>query len=399
MPPFRTLLIGGESLPLLPGPGPLQALLHSGDLVHAPSAEAARLQLGSGTFELLLMDLDALGTEAWSLLEAACEQQPKALRAALAPDGELSQVLSSVGLLHQVCPRPESPEALQGLIGRLHDPIRRRIRPELRDLMGRLQHLPSVPKVFRELRDLLQGEGAHPKRVARVIQQDMGLCARILGLVNSAFFGLPRPVPNIEEAVTFLGTDTLRALVLAQGIFDQTGKLGTRHISLDQVWTHSLSVSRGARALAAMEGLDPIQKEEAFMGGLLHDVGILILAGNLPERFDQVLELSQQESLPIYEAEVREFGASHAEVGAHLLGLWGLPRSVLRATALHHAPGLLQPNAFDPVLAIHVADHLCGTHQHAAFERSRLDLRTLDRLGLRSHLEGWNHILRDPVWK
>lgn len=396
---LRTLLVESEALPLDTFRGQLRDLEASGELQVAPNGVAALGLLPSNAFDVILLDLDHCEPGAWELLEAASTHQPQALRAAFSPRGDLEQMLGCVGLLHQVCPRPGSAEELRQLCARLNDPTRRHLRPDLRDLIGRMKHLPSVPRVFQELRALLEQDQATPKRVAKVLQQDMGMTARILGLVNSAFFGLPRTVHTVEEAVTFLGTETIKVLVLAHGIFDQTGLLGTQSISIDHVWSHSLSVSRGARALAAMEGLNAARKEEAFMGGLLHDVGLLVLARNLPDRFDHVLALARDQKVPIYEAELREFGTSHAEVGAHLLGLWGIQPSVIRAVALHHAPGLLRPAAFDPVLAIHVADHLCGSHQHWAFEGSRLDLRTLDSLGLRSHLEGWSQMLRDPSWK
>jgi HD-like signal output (HDOD) protein len=225
------------------------------------------------------------------------------------------------------------------------------------------------------------------------------MTAKILSLVNSAYFGLRRAVESPQEAVAFLGTETIKVLVLAHGLFDQSGELGTKNISIVDIWNHSLSVARGARALAAMEGLPRALKAEAFMGGMLHDVGILVLAKNFPKRYDRVVEVGRAENLSLSKAESQAFGLGHPEVGAYLLGLWGIQPAVLKAVSLHHTPSALRATSFNPVLAIHLADDLCGSKgHHDLFERSELDERALFTLGLRDHLPGWRKILAQPGW-
>jgi HD-like signal output (HDOD) protein len=227
----------------------------------------------------------------------------------------------------------------------------------------------------------------------------MGMTAKLLSLVNSAFFGLRRQVETLQEAVAFLGTDTIKVLVLAHGLFDQTGALGTECVSLDDIWRHSLSVAKGARALAAMEGLSRPLKAEAFMGGMLHDVGILVLAKNFPARYDRVVKHCAERKVSVVAGERQEFGLGHPEVGAFLMGLWGIQPAVIKAVSLHHMPSALRATAFNPLLAIHLADDLCGGRgHHPLFEWAELDEKAMSSLGIRDHMAGWRKVLAEPHW-
>jgi HD-like signal output (HDOD) protein len=153
-----------------------------------------------------------------------------------------------------------------------------------------------------------------------------------------------------------------------------------------------------ANAIAKAENLPKKDCDSSLIGGLLHDVGKLVLAANCPEDYKEVLAIAKNEGLPCHEAERRRFGATHADVGAYLLWLWGLPDALCKAVVFHHRPAECSPNAFTAAAAIHVADAL--DHELEGFEpsalRAELDMDYLTRLGLAGRLSEWR-LLRDRI--
>lgn len=361
-------------------------------------AEALKLVRNS-VFEVVVTALEMPEIDGRQVLEQVLGTHPATIRVAFSGRKDEHLLAQSIGLVHQALPRPCSFEDLTALVGNACLVGSQQVDEDVRWVIGRVDHLPVVPRLYQDLRTALEAEEVTVKVVGEIIRQDVAMTARILNLVNSAFFGLRRTVESPQEAVAFLGTETIQALVLVHGLFDQVSALGTEALALEDVWRHGLSVARGARALAAMEGLSRHLMAEAFMGGLLHDVGILVLAQHFPERYDRVLRHAAAERLPISGFEKREFGVSHAEVGAYLLGLWGIQSAVLKVVSLHHTPGLLRATSFNPVLAVHLADDLCGAQgHHVLFERPGLDHRTLLALGLVDHLPGWRRVLNTSNW-
>ncbi len=369
------------------------------DVAFAQGGAEALEILRHRVFDVVVTALRMPGVDGRQVLERVLQTHPATIRVAFSASGDQELLSQSIGLVHQALPWACSLEDLVALIINADHLGSQLVGEDVKRVIGRIDHLPAVPHLYQELRQALEQEEVTVKVVGDIIRQDVAMTARLLNLVNSAFFGLRRTVESPQEAVAFLGTDTIQALVLAHGLFQETGVLGTESLLLEDVWLHSLSVAKGARALAAMEGLSRSLKAEAFMGGLLHDVGILVLAKNFPERYDRVLMWAKKDNLPIYVAEKKEFGVGHAEVGAYLLGLWGIQAAVLRAVSLHHTPGLLRAAGFNPVLAIHLADDLCGTQgHHALFERSGLDEKTLITLGILDHMPGWRRVLSSVAW-
>lgn len=369
------------------------------DMTFAEGGAEALARMEKKVFDVVVTDLRMPEVDGRQVLLRALELHPAAVRVAFSAPGDRDLLAQSIGVIHQALPKTCSLDDLIAMVGNAFRLGSRVVDEDLRWAIGRIDHLPTVPHLYQELREALEGEEVTVKIVGDIIRKDVGMTAKILNLVNSAFFGLRRTVESPQEAVAFLGTETIQALVLAHGLFEEVGTLETESLELEDVWRHSLSVAQGARALAAMEGLPRALKAEAFMGGMLHDVGILVLAKNFPERYDRVVASCTAGNLPIYTAEMREFGVGHTEVGAYLLGLWGVQPAVLRDVSLHHAPHLLRATSFNPVLAIHLADDLCGAQgHHTLFERSELDEVALSTLGIRDHMGGWRKVLSDAAW-
>lgn len=217
------------------------------------------------------------------------------------------------------------------------------------------------------------------------------MTAKILQMVNSAFFGLRRQISSPADAASLLGLDTVMTLVLTTQIFSQFKQVELRGFSADELYAHSLRVAVLAKQIAQAQGADAQLFNDAFTAGMLHDVGHLVLAVNQPQRYGQLLDLGRSGELPFDVCERQVFGGSHAEIGAYLLGLWGLPNSIVEAVAFHHHPNRCQAEGFTALTAVHIATAL--EHElHMNCEpccSATLDVDYLTRLGLQERLPVW----------
>ncbi len=221
----------------------------------------------------------------------------------------------------------------------------------IRACIGGIETLPAVPSVYRSLTEALQSDRSSPEHVARIVQEDVGISAKLLHLVNSSFFGLPRKTTSLLQTVRYLGLATIRSLVLAHFVFDQLGHGNTDLAERGQ--EHALRCARIARQL--LQGKP--DADLAFTAGLLHDVGTLVLASRMPEEYAAIAEHAAASSVPIHVVERERLGVDHAGVGSYLLALWGLPHDVLNVVAFHHTPGLTcQP--FDAASAVRIAESI-----------------------------------------
>jgi HD-like signal output (HDOD) protein len=254
-----------------------------------------------------------------------------------------------------------------------------------------MQTLPSLPTLYLELLEAVQDPRGTLERVGDIMSRDIGMTAKMLQLVNSAFFGLRRHVSSPAEAVKLLGLDTIKALVLSLQIFSRFDQKREGAFSLDALWQHSLATSTCAKRIAQEEHQDRHVADHAFMAGLLHDVGTLVLVANLPELYSAALVQAHEQGITVWEAERALLGTTHAEVGAYLLGLWGLPDPIVEALAFHHCPSACPDQRFSPLTAVHIANVLVHTEDspEAGGALAALDSAYVARFGLSERLSTW----------
>jgi HD-like signal output (HDOD) protein len=206
-----------------------------------------------------------------------------------------------------------------------------------------------------EIIEELNSEEGSIDKIGEIISRDAGMSAKILQLVNSAFFGLISRVSHPSQAVHMLGLDTVKALVLSVKIFSQFDKSVMKLFSVEYLWKHSLTVGTCAKEIAIATGMNKRVIEDSFMAGILHDIGIVVLAANLPEKYKEVMAI-YKEGVTLAEAENQVFVASHPEVGAYLLGLWGLPDEIIVPVFCHHFPISVNQYKNDPLTFVLVAE-------------------------------------------
>jgi HD-like signal output (HDOD) protein len=257
--------------------------------------------------------------------------------------------------------------------------------PALKQLISRLHSLPSVPSVYNNLMEALQSEDVSPKEIGRIVSQDMAMTAKILQLVNSAFFGPRRPITNPTEAVIYLGADTVKALALSVSIFSQFDTRQAPGFSIENLRDHGMEVATLARQIAASLRLSKSELDDAFLGGLLHELGKLVLAANYPKEYVETLCRTREEGIPARQAELATFGTTYSDVGAYLLWLWGLPDPITEIVARHPEPN--PDPAAGPVVAVHVADALTDKDS-----KQNVNVDCLTAMGLIDQLPSWKQL-------
>jgi HD-like signal output (HDOD) protein len=254
-----------------------------------------------------------------------------------------------------------------------------------------MSRLPSLPSLYVQMVEELNESSATIDYIGQLVSQDMAMTAQFLKLVNSAFFGLAHPVTSPADAAVYLGIDTIKSLVLSIHTFSQFEDLKSGGFKLDALMHHSLRTAGRSGRIAKMEDANQRVGNECFVGGMLHDIGKLLLAANYPKEYEQVTRLVGENSFSYCAAEKQVFGVNHASVGGHLLGLWGLPVPVVEAIALHHSPSQTTTPVFAALTAVHAANVF--EHESAANFQSNpdieLDASYIAKLGLAHRMDAW----------
>ncbi len=278
------------------------------------------------------------------------------VRLILSGHADKELILECVGTAHQFISKPCEPEALRAAITRAAA-FNNSVKSErIKKLVVQMDKLPSIPTIYTQIVEKLNEEDATVEEVGELITKDMAITAKLLKLVNSAFFGLNRQMASPSEAAAYLGFDTIKSLVLGVQAF-ASFEGGSVPFSMEALWNHSTEVGTAARRILQTENASRTFVEEAFTAGMLHDLGKLILGVNMPEAYRTALEAMQSEGITLSEAETRIFGANHADVGGFVLSLWGLPVRVVEAITHHHEPENSETTVVGPLVAVHVGNH------------------------------------------
>jgi putative nucleotidyltransferase with HDIG domain len=265
-------------------------------------------------------------------------------------------------------------------------------KPEIRDFIGRIERLPSLPDIYEALNRALMSGQSSAREIAQIVERDPVMSAKVLQLVNSAFFGLERQIYRLNEAVTILGVRLIRDLTLASHLFEAFPQSSAwTSFSFSEIHSRSMLVARFAQDICRSVKADRHLQGQAFLAGLLHDFGMIVLASHDPEQYRMVMSKATELSQPLYVVEKMNIGVSHAEAGAYMLGLWNLPPKVIEAVLFHHFPGSSPSNDFQPLTAVHIADALLPPVSNGigCAVSSQLALKYVERLGLKNHLNQW----------
>jgi HD-like signal output (HDOD) protein/CheY-like chemotaxis protein len=392
----RVLFVDDESRVLEGLRRMLRPQRHDWEMAFAPGGEAALALMEASSFDVIVSDMRMPGIDGAALLGRVRELYPQVVRIVLSGHTELSTALRVVPVAHQFLAKPCDAAMLRVAIERACH-LQALLRDDLiRQTVTALGDLPSLPRTYEALTQALADPETPLQIVAGIIEQDVGVSAKVLQLVNSAFFGIAHSMTNIQSAVSYLGINTLKSLVLAVEIFRAfKPQKELRGFSLEKLQYHAQLTAQIVGRLAVPKHLADI----AVVAGMLHDVGKLILAWKLSEHFEKVLAEASAARRPVHTVEERLDGFSHAEIGAYLLGLWGLPYTVVEAVALHHGPNRVPHQNFDAISAVYAANLLAHElEQSSGAEQATYNLESYQEafatLGVWEMIPEWRAMVK-----
>jgi HD-like signal output (HDOD) protein len=368
----------------------MRSMANLWDMDFAGSGEEALAIIEKKTFDVVVTDMRMPGINGAQLLNHVLRHHPQTIRIVLSGYSDLSEVVNCVGLTHQFLEKPCSLEDLKACLKRVTLVKSRLAQEKLCELTGSLQNLPSLPELYLEIADALQSPTASAQRIAEIASKDPALSAKLLHLSNSAYFGFSRKVFSVAEAVQLLGVSVIQSLAMAVPIFSAFRRDKCPNFPIDQIWDHSVQTGVLGRRIFSQRVNDSHLAEQAFCAGILHDLGKIILADGLPEEYAIVLKQSRDTNTPLFEAERKQFHATHAEVGAYLLALWGLPIPLVEAVANHHHPHRCGTQELCLAGVVHIANalqHAQATHPEIV--ASPVDAEYLKQMNLDKAFEIW----------
>jgi len=340
----------------------LDPLRDDWEMLFAESGAQALEILGQTKVTALITDMRMPGMSGFELLQTVHQSFPSVIRAILTGQPDRKDFSQIMAVSHYLLWKPAKFEELNVLLNIIKDTCNSLHDENLLQLVGGINCLPSLPPLYNRLIHLIEDQMASSAIIAAIIEEDMSMTAQVLKLVNSAYFNVKRRVESIQDAISYLGMDILSQLVLAQNLFSQCSEQESRTFRLAELWQHSLCTASMAKAIASsMENKSAFMANRAYLAGLLHDIGKLVLIRHLPDTYIKILQHVQQSGKSQIEVEDELLGVDHAVIGGYLIALWGLPHNIVEATTLHHRTSMrVDLGKVSPVLeAVWHANRIC----------------------------------------
>ena len=364
------------------------------DMLFVNSGQDALDAMAVQPFDVIVSDMRMPKMDGAMLLSRVQDEHPGTVRIVLSGHTELEAALRAVPVAHQFLSKPCESAVIREVVTRACGLQTLLGDTALQERLGSIDTLPAIPRVYNELISALADPDVSLDEVAAILEQDTGITTKVLQLVNSSLFGIARQVDTLRQATTYLGTNMLRNLTLSMEVFrafEVDGHLAG--FSLEDEQSHAMLAARIARRLLDDKALS----EHAFLAAMLHDVGKLILATKLPEEYERTLGGCHANTAISHLTEEKANGVSHAEIGAYLLGIWGMPYPIVEAVANHHHPSRVPHEKFDVLGAVHVANALAREQaasegEAAEWAGSLLDLEYLESIGMTGEVPRWIEI-------
>lgn len=371
----------------------LRSLRNEYDMHFAACGSEALKLMGRHRFDVVVSDMRMPGMDGAELLEIIQKKYPHTIRIMLSGQADERAILRTVGVVHQFLAKPCDPDKLKSILiqtSALQDLLSD---GGLKDLISQLGTLPSLPATYARLQKAIATPDVEIMELGEIIAEDIAMTAKVLQLVNSAFFGIYSHIDSPGRAVTLLGLDTIKVLVLSLGLFSQI-KVSDEVFQIDKLQEHSLIVGKVAKAIAASQSDDKELISNTFLAGTLHDLGKLVLISSLPQPYRQVIDMAEDRNITVREAELAVFGATHSAVGSFLVGLWGFAGPIVEAIGFQDNLAEYPADIFTPALAVHIAKVLYYRNRpdEVVGRATNLNMPVLDHLDLRGELTKWENI-------
>ncbi|MBF0224565.1 MAG: HDOD domain-containing protein [Desulfobacterales bacterium] len=370
----------------------LREMRNEWDMDFVESGNKALEILQKSSFDVIVSDIRMKEMDGIEFFKKVMNLYPKIIRIVLSGQSDKEFTIKSSHIAHQYLVKPCDPDELKSRLSHIYEIQGALSNNSLIDVVSKIKTLPILPTIYTEILKALESFDANTNDIGKIISKDVGITAKILQLVNSAFLGLRTRIVNIEQAVTYLGIDIIKSLVLSNYIFYNVDAKKNIKNFINKLWNHSLSTGIISRLIAYKENPDLV--DCAFLAGLLHDCGKIIFLINFPDQYETIIESSQSKENVIFEKEMGIFGTSHAEIGAYLMSLWGLPMPVIEAILYHHFPLKYSKQEFTPLTSVYVANFLSRKNESTENdleENPSFEIEYLSKLRLLNRLPIWQN--------
>jgi len=386
----RLLFVDDESLVLQGLQRTLRSMREQWDMTFVEGGEQALQALASDPYDAIITDMRMPRMDGAQLLEQVKQRYPEVVRVVLSGQASQEAILCSIGPAHQYLSKPCDPKELKLRLAQafvMRDLLQN---SAVRAVVSGLKSIPSLPGLYHEIVAELASEDASIVKIAAIVSKDAGMTAKILQLANSAFMGARYEITNPTQAVSLIGTEMVRALVLSVHVFSEFENQPGTASYWTTLWEHSTTVACLAQRIAVAEKCPKNLAEESFTAGLLHDVGKLVLLAQMPKEYAVLLRSLAETAAPLAPAERERFGCTHAELGAYLMSIWGLPHPLIHAVVFHDHPVDCMESRFSSLTAVHGADALASRESDSLIVQDvQWDEEYLRQLNLNG---------REPVW-
>lgn len=373
----------------------LRGMRQQWDMVFVEGGTLALDLLAREYFDIVVTDMRMPGMDGVELLTRVRRLYPHMARIILSGHSDQEVVMKSVRLAHQYLAKPCDQEKLQKVLQQAASMRQFLVQDNLAGLVTQIEALPSMPTTHTHLLEALDAEGSSIDEIGQLIVQDMGMTALVLKLVNSAFFGLQRHIASPQQAVSLLGLEIIKGLILSQGLFNALEPPQFPDMSFQNLWRHCLAVGVFAKTIVQLEGEDQTLVDKAFIAGMLHDVGKLVLATVARKDYIQVIQTVRHKDRLVATVELEMLGTSHGRAGAYLMGLWGLSEELVVAVALHNKPVFTSSSGGRKGRLLLAAVHAANVLEHelcvinADYARPSLDRGFMAEANLLGNVPRW----------
>lgn len=315
--------------------------------------------LNRQTIDVIVSDIIMPKMQGDELLDKIAHKYPHIIRVVLSAHAESDAVTKALSISHQYISKPFETKSF---IQNIQDIIELRNELNHYDLIKKINNidaLPPMPKVYREIMSILNNPEANIHDIAKLISHDLSLSSKILQVINSAYFAMPKQVLNIEDAVTYLGIDIVKSLCITSNLFNSYNDLQKAGLSHRELLNKAIRIGRVAKHIAMKISSDDQIANHAQLAGFLHNLGMVILGSVITDEYLEIINIHKKTQHNLLSLEKEKLGICHNMIGAYLLQLWAVPLEIIHAQIYLYQPLTFLEKAtkaeFNALTAIHIA--------------------------------------------
>ncbi|MGL1935076.1 MAG: response regulator [Fibrobacterales bacterium] len=365
------------------------------EMIFTTSGQKALDYMAEHPVNVIISDMRMPEMDGSELLNTVKERHPQTARYILSGYSDKEMILKTIDSADQFLSKPCNPNLIKRVIQKVLNNDHTKNKQRALEYISRIEKLPTLPAVYEKLTRIMKNPECSAKLIASVIQQDVAMSAKILQLVNSTFFGLKNEVNDLTQAVTFLGFDVVKAVIVSVETFNQFTEDEMKTFDVDMLYAHATRCSIICKEILSTQTENKELLENALITGLLHDIGILVLVKNEPAKYATVFEASGSQMDTLIQSEKMIMGITHAEVGGVLLEQWGFRESIVNAVYYHHTPEDAPEVSFGLTHAMHITDVLERNPDLNPDSPIQLNRNHLDEMGLSESIPEWQKIVKE----